>query len=295
MVNKLRGRNELTAIFASGFSRSKFLTTVIACAIPISFLLFFSNAFIDPFLKKHKNYFLEDAAGKFRNLKGSGLKASTIGSGRIWYKSNNYFISFSTINRSNNSLSNADLFVVKDNKISEISKSSTFTSVGTLWNAKNSIFLKDLELKNAPPEISAVSNQTLPILDSWDDLAQVESDITTLTFFQLRSYISKLSKSGINTNEYSMLLFEKINTSLLCLMFALLSSLSSFSPNRRSASTGKSLAFVFVFSLTYWLFHSYFYELGKSSKLEPLIAAFLIPFATSIYIALVVNKNKKLT
>ena len=95
-INKLRNRNELTAIFAAGYSRKKFFNDIASAAIFVAAFQFSVSGFIEPYAISKKDFLIEDGQSKFKNLRSKGLMASTIGSGKMWFKSNDYFFSFST-------------------------------------------------------------------------------------------------------------------------------------------------------------------------------------------------------
>jgi len=57
---------------------------------------------------------------------------------------------------------------------------------------------------------------------------------------------------------------------------------------------GKNIAFVFTFTVVYWLSTSYATELGKSSKIDPLLASFGVPFLFCLFIAYNFYANRKL-
>lgn len=50
-INKLKDRNELTAIFASGYARSRFIVAICIASSVAGIILFFINAYIVPYSK----------------------------------------------------------------------------------------------------------------------------------------------------------------------------------------------------------------------------------------------------
>ena len=108
-INKLRNRNELTAIFAAGYSRKKFFNDIASAAIFVAAFQFSVSGFIEPYAISKKDFLIEDGQSKFKNLRSKGLMASTIGSGKMWFKSNDYFFSFSTFDDKKNTLSDVSI------------------------------------------------------------------------------------------------------------------------------------------------------------------------------------------
>jgi lipopolysaccharide export system permease protein len=276
-LNKIRSRNELAAIFASGFSRKKFVATIIMSAIPVVIFEFALLGYIDPFLKQNKERLLPNAVHKFRNLTSGGLSASTIGSGQFWYKTKQAFISFRAYDKNNKSIKNYSIYSISyDQKLKIIAKGNELRFRDNNWISDSSLIISDLDIEGFHNEL-VVKNSIAPLSEKAADLEQIESDITTLDFAKLYSYIRSLAKVGINVNEYLTIFLDKINNSLMCLIF---------SPNRRGASFGIGIAAVFIFTIFYWLFYSYLFELGKSSKLNPFIAVFAV---SSIFLLGILN------
>lgn len=294
MINKLRNRNELTAIFASGFSRKSFFSTILLATLPIFSIQLALSGILEPFLKSSRDELMGASIYKFKNLKSKGLQASTVGTGKMWYKSDGYFLAFSKFDKNSNSLnSSIRISIDSENKINEIAESDQIQYVDNKWLENNAIIYSNLNLESFPEIKDSESNPSV-IREHISDIIQIESDITTLNMVRLLQYILRLQKSGINVSEYMVMFLDKINTSLICVVFAIISGLSAFSPNRRGASFGKSIGFVFVFSILYWLIYSYLLELGKNSKLDVYISVFATTILFFVYISIEFYRNRKI-
>lgn len=294
-INKLKSRNELTAIFASGFSRQAYISTLINISAFVFMLQFVTSAFINPYVASKKYDLLADSITKFRNLKTKGL-TSTISSGEIWYKSGDYFFSFSHFENTDQSINNVRIYKYdteyKLKNLLLIPK-LIYESGSKTWHSKIHSEISNLNTR-AFPSFEELSGQ-VQLNEQISDFEKIESDITTLSFFSLYQYIAQLRKSGINSNEYFVIFLRHISDSLICIIFTLLAAIPIFNPNRRNSSFGKSASFVFVFTIIYWLIQAYFIELGMNLKLDPLVACFAIPFVFIIFIASVFFKNRTLT
>ncbi len=293
-LNKIRSRNELSAIFASGFSRKKFVTTILISVTPVMLFEFLLLGYIDPILRKNKELFLPNAVHKFRNLSGSGLSASTIGSGKFWYKSDHSFISFSAYNKQEKSIHDFTIYLIgPDQKLITMTKGKQLNFKNNSWISTDTLEVKDLNLENFH-SASILSSSVASLKEKATDLEQIESDITTLNFLRLLSYIRSLSKVGINVNEYLTIFYDKVNNSIMCIIFALISIGAIFNPNRRGVSIGMSIGLVFTFTMFYWLFYSYLFELGKGSKLSPILAVFSVSILFTVGIIHLFYKNRRL-
>ena len=295
-INKLKSKNELTAIFASGFSRKKYLTTIFQISIVIAILQFFNSSYLQPFIKKHRDVLISDGHKKFRNLKSKGLRSTTVkGTGYIWYKSKNYYFSFSAFDKKRNILNDISLYYFdKDYKL----KQKIYAQKATYIKKKFWLFSEGLSYdfinQKKFPEVNAFKTLKIKLSEDPTDFKKIEADITTLDIVALSQYINRLKKSGINTREYEVDLFSKISDALICILFALIAAIPLFNPNRRSSSLGLNLFFVFVFTIVYWLFHSYFIELGKNATIHPIVSCFSIPFIFLILLIIIFYKNRRI-
>lgn len=292
-INKLRNRNELTAIFAAGYSRKKFIGDIAQAAFFVALFQLLISGFIEPFAISKKDYLIEDGQSKFKNLKSKGLMASTIGSGKMWYKSNNYFFSFSSFNNSKKTLSDISIYYFQDNHITKKFDAPFIVFKDNQWFSPQVFKVTNLNGEGYPQK-ELEENKIIEIEESPSDFAEIEADITTLNIFKLYHYIIKLKYSGINVDDYLVMLLEKVSTALVCIIFALVASIGIFSPNRRGNSFAKNILGVFAFVILYWLVNSYFIELGKSSKLSPFLACFSVPIVFSIYLSISFFKNRNL-
>lgn len=293
-TNKLKNTSELTAIFASGYSRKDYAFDVILCALTVAFLQFLTSSFLQPYAKSKRDLLITNSETKFRNLKAKGLMSSTISSGKMWFKSENTLMSFSTYDKKNSILYDLSVYTLDNDKVTDIEYTPKATFVGGIWMGSNVKILNSLNQENfSIPNYKNAS--AIKIRQTPKDFNQIESDITTLNLFFLWQYIYKLYKNGININEYLVLFLESFSTSLICIVFSLFALSGIFSPNRRNNKFGQTVALTLFFIIVYWLISSYFIELGKSSKLHPILATFTVPVLFILYTGNFFYKNRKLT
>lgn len=294
-INKLKTRSELTAIFASGYSRKNYIIDLVLASFLVTLIQFSMSSYISPFFKSQRENLISESTHKFKNLKSQGLKSSTIGSGKMWYKSDDYFISFTNYNQIKKELYNVTLYRLSvDSYLEEIQAMDKVYWNRGIWIGKKLIRLDNLNEKSFP---KAESNKEaiVNLYETPEDLRQIEADITVLNIVKLWQYIKQLKTSGININEYMVLFYDKFSNSIICIIFAILASVSIFNPNRRSSSFGKNIAAVFFFTILYWLVYSYLIELGNNSKVPPIAATFSVPLAFTLILIIIFSKNRKLS
>ena len=284
-LNKLRNSNELTALFSLGMSRKKFVLILLHATCLVAAAQYIITAYGGPWIRSHRHLLIANADQKFSNLRSKGLLANTIGSGKIWYKTQDYFLSFASFDRWKNSLEKVELYYYDEHYhlTKKIAADHIQYQPNGHWFALDATVLEDLE-QNSFPSLAKIAELPLPLAETPEDLIQIQSDITTLFPGALWNYIQNLNNTGINTSEYQVVFLEKISLAILCFLFALLSSTGIFYPNRRGSSFGRSVAFVFALTIIYWLAQSYLAKLGQANEIAPGLACFAIPGAIALYL-----------
>jgi lipopolysaccharide export system permease protein len=294
-IHKLKSRNELTAIFASGYSRQSFVTDIFQASLIIALFQFLLTSYLDPYIKRNREQLFDVHTDKIDAFESQGLSSSTIGSGKIWYRTKDYFFAFTAFDKNKSQIKDVSLFFITTDKlVSRVIQADQATYIGqSYWQLDNVKVLKDLESESFPSS-SVHEKLDLQLNETADDFLQIEADITTLPIQDLARYIKKLEQAGINTGEYQVLYYNKFSSALICIIFSLIASIGIFNPNRRTSSFGQNIAFVFVFTLLYWLVYSYTLELGNSSKLHPVLACFAVPMMFSSFLIYFYIRNRKL-
>lgn len=290
-INKLKTHSELMAILASGYSSKKFYSLIGLCSLSIGLMQFVNLGFIQPYANKIKRQEFE----KSQRNESRYIARSKIGSSDLlWYKSDEYFTSFSAFDYKNKILKNVTLYYFNNlNNLSKIIKAPSAKFIENSWNFENALVISNLNTKSFP-DVKTKAIENLKIKEAPNDFDQFESDITTLTFFTLFKFIQRLDQTGISTYEYKVMLLDKLSLSIICIIFALLPAAEIFNPNRRSSSFGKNLIFTLIFSVLFWVFYSALLTQGISGNISPIPATMSIPILTSIYVFWVFLRNRKL-
>lgn len=284
-INKLKNRNELTAIFASGFSRRKFIFSVGSIGAFVGVLIFFINAYMVPYTKHRqdlmKNGQAREAAGKA--IKKSTVSINALNSGKIWFKGQDYFFSYSSFDRKTNTLYNLTLYMYDKNfKLTEqISAAYADFQSENNWLLHRSLHYTNLDNETFPT-VQYLDTLPLKIRETISDFRQINADIATLNIWKLYDYINVLKTNGINYSEYYVTFLDKFSSAFTCLVLSILASIALFNPNRRNSSFGKNVAFVLSFTFIYWFIYSYFLTLGQTSRIPAVVATFGVP---SIFVA----------
>lgn len=295
-LNKLKAHSELIAILAAGFSAKVIITLIFLSSLLVSIGQFYLLAYIVPTSKVWRHSFTDDKLkGKFRESKEKGLKTSSLATGLIWYKSQNYYVSFSAFNKKTFEIINPTLYYFNPHYKGEmILKAPIMTYLGQhQWKMLNASEFSSLDQLNHPAYLNH-KEKVLTLDEEAQDFDQIESDIETLNVMGLSRFIAQIKNSGINIKEYEVIFYEMFSMSLICLVFGLFPASSVFEPNRRNSSFGKSVIFTLVFTVSYFVVYSAAVALGTTNILPVSIAVFLIPALTLLYNQFIFIKHRKL-
>jgi lipopolysaccharide export system permease protein len=291
-LNKLKAHAELISILAAGYSYRKIYLLISGCAVVVVLLQFFNLGFIEPFANKIKRQEITKSV----KSEGRYLTRSSLEGGKFWYKSKNYFASFSYFDRKNLQLRDIEIFFFNDKHKSEKILRADFAHYAgnNVWKLNNAIEISGLDNSVFPLQTSKsaveVSLREIP-----EDFGEFEADLTTLSFFKLAQFIARLSKTGINISEYEIILMNKIFLSFICLVFALIPVSSIFNPNRRSDSFGKSVVKTLLVTVVFWVLYSSAVAYGNSGNIPPWLATGIIPGLFFSFVLWTYFKNRKLS
>ncbi len=291
-LNRLKAHSELISILAAGYSYFKIYFLIGSCALVMVAVQFCNLGFLEPMANSIKR----QEIAKSKKSEGRYLTRSSIEGGKFWYKSHDYFASFTYFDRKNKSLQNFEIyFFGPDHKSVKILKSSQaiFTKNNT-WSLKNVVDLSSLNnpifpLQTSQPELD------LSLYEQPEDFGEFEADLTTLSFFKLYQFVSRLSKTGINVGEYQIILLNKFFLSFICLVFALLPVSSIFNPNRRSDSFGKNVVQTLLTTVIFWVLYSSAIAFGNSGTIPPWLATGIVPVSFFGFVLWTYFKNRKLS
>lgn len=290
--NKLKNHSELMGILAGGYGAGRIYMVVASCAISVALLQFINLGFVLPKANKIKRQEFE----KSRKNESKYLARSQIGrAGLLWYKSENYFTSFTAYDPKLQELKDVTVYFQDDTgRLGRVLRANNAKYQGPgRWLLLSVQELSLLDGKGFP-QAKILPELSLELGEGPSDFNQFEADITTLNFFDLAGFIGRLERTGINSSEYQIMLYEKLSLAIICVIFALFPLSAIFSPNRRASSFGKSVVFTLAFTIMFWIVYSSVISLGNSGKLNPFVATLGIPVFFAFYIGHIFRKNRSL-
>lgn len=291
-INKLKSHSELIAILATGYSIPRVILLIIFCSTFVATLQFLNLGFLEASSNKYKRQEIE----KSQKHESKYIARSRIGKSKfMWYKTTDYFASFRAFDRRNQTLKNISIYFFNEkNLTSKIIKADIAEFVGGFkWLLKKVRVYENLNELNFPNSVFQ-KELTIKLKEVPKDFDQFESDITTLNFFELFRFVRSLRNTGINTKEYEVMLWDKVTSSLICIIFALFPLSGLYAPNRRGSSFGKNVGITLVFAVSYWVIHSTLLSMGNNGSLLPVLATLGTPLGYLLLIFLNFKRSQKL-
>ncbi len=295
-LNHLINRNELTALFSLGLSRIKFIETIFFLSLIMAIIQLGLTGFIQPMVINKGRDLLQGSSRKFRNLDKQGIRASTLNTGKTWFRNSKYFFSFETYDPVRQTLNSPTFYFTTSQFLTEriIRAKKAVYGGDNIWNLENIMMIDHINKKDFS-ENRYLKRFKIRLEETPESFKQIEADIKILNLKSLYYYVKKLKFAKINTAEYEMILYQKISSTLLTILFSLLSSIAIFKPNRRANSFGKNVFFVLIFTIIYWLVDSYAVQLGSNNILDPALVSFALPMMFSIYLIAYYYFNRKIS
>jgi lipopolysaccharide export system permease protein len=290
--NRLKSHAELISILAAGYSFRRIYILIGGCALFVSVLQFLNLGFIEPYANKIKR----QQISKSVISEGRYLTRSSIEGGKFWYKSQNYFASFSYFDRRNSELRDIEIFYFNQNHHNEkILKAQKATYRGAnSWELSVITELSSIDSNSFPIQRN-LEKMSITLGEIPEDFWEFEADLTTLSFFKLAQFIRRMSKTGINISEYQIILLNKIFLSFICFVFSLIPVSSIFQPNRRVESFGKSVVKTLLISVVFWVLYSSALAFGNSGTVPAWFATGIVPMVFFSFVIWTYLKNRKLS
>ena len=280
-INRLQNRNELIAIFSSGFSKRKFIFCILQVASLVAIFQLINNSYITPTLKFMHEKTIVDGHKKFGNAKPKILISSSIKSGKIWYRSSNYYVSYSAYDKNKETLIKPNFFFFNEkNENTKIVKAKQAIgderTQGRQWQLWDVDIIKNTS-KESFPRVEKRKKMQLSLNESPIDFDRIDNNLNTLGLVNLLEFVFQIRRSGISASKYEIFFLEKIVNSFTCLLFTLIPMTILFAPTNRNPPLRKHIIITLLFTASYWVLHNSISALGATQKIPTLVAILAVP------------------
>ena len=257
--------NELTAMKANGISIYQAIWPALLVSLGLSVATFFFNEHIVPYTNKQLDYVYRV---RIKKEKPRGIFQEN----NIWYRGRrNIFYNFGTF-VSENTLSGVVIYKL-DDRFSPVYRidAKAMTWKGGHWVLTDSTLRKfgagGLTGMLTQPEMLLPDSKEKP-----DDFAKLAPLPETMSYRELKKYISSLEKKGYNAQRYKVDLHAKIAFPFVSLIMALMGIPFSLRLNR---SGGWAIGFgmSIILGFVCWVMLAMGLAMGHGGVLPPVVAA----------------------
>jgi len=124
----------------------------------------------------------------------------------------------------------------------------------------------------ARPTVDAFTERMVSMPEQINDLIQVQKAPETMSFLELRGYITRLAESGHQVSKYLVQLNSKLSFPLIHVIMALVAiPFALASP--RSGGRAMGIAVAILISVGYWVVNSVAIAFAKAELLPPMLGA----------------------
>ena len=273
-LHKLRRTSELVAIFAAGFQRNQVVFSILQVTSLVAAFQLVNVGYIDPFFKRLHKEMIVEGHRKFSQAKLKGLLVSVIGGGKIWYRSDDHYVSYSLYDKTSNILVNPTFYYFDDdnNNVKIIRAEEATGNESGLWVLKNAQVIKNISGTDSFPEVEKKKELQLSTRQTPSNFARIDNDLKTLSPVPLFEFVWQIKRSGLSSSEYEIFLLEKVASGLLCFVFALMPIGIILAPNPRGSSFGKNALWAMVSLVVFFALQGPLVSLGSAGKMHPIVA-----------------------
>lgn len=265
VVSTLARQNELLALYSSGVSNLRILSTFVAAVATFSTVAFI---IFDP---------LVPAFEKKRQLVEKGLDPSQespmqLSSGGFWYRSDHIIYNVGMFRPESNTLEDVKIFVLGPGfEIIERLQAKRALFQENDWTLEDGLLIK-YPLDSPYPAGETFKTRRGVIPEKPSDYRTLRIQEETMRLKELRRYIERTRNYGLDTTVQRVFYHERVAHVFAPLIFVLLGLAFSLNP-LKTQSPAKGVAFSFLVVFIYLLASRMTISVGKGGFIPPFIAA----------------------
>jgi len=262
----LKNHSELTALLSSSYNKRK-----IAHVLFLGGLITFSIQLLN---RGYYETYLYDLSLTGSQRSSFKFKKKISKDGTIWFKGKDYFGSFLFFDETKNIVIKPTLYLTNKNVVEKVIQGETaYIDESNTWSFKNVEIFNQLSSASFP-QSEKLENYNTSLDRSISDFKKYQAGIYSLGLISLRKFIGKLRDAGVNVRTYFVLYYEKIASSIACLLFTLFPIFSIHQVGKRNSSLSGGLFLTLLFTLSFWFISGALISIGNNYTIEPLISVF---------------------
>lgn len=294
-IDQLRNRNELVSLYSLGYSPWRGIVVVALVAAVIGSMQFYVSSFVTPYFNHLRHQWILDTGANFKQDDLTGSIASKKTSRSIWYKLPQGHMSFVAVTETGEELREVEIVYVNPQQQIEtiVIADKAYYKKNNLWEFSNAKIFRGLTGEGFP-EFRHEDLTSYTLLETPENIQKVFSDVAALPLPGLRDYIRNIKRTGVDASTFEILFWEKYNTGVVCLLFALIPISGLFSPGRRHTKVGGMIFFTVAFATLYYLAQSGLTAFGRKGAVHPWIAVFGTTVVFALYLSQQLLRHRKL-
>lgn len=287
VLGAMNRSREIMAAQSLGYSRGALYGPAIAAVAFASIFHYVVTAYAAPLgMKKH--YYIKDV-----DIEGKSPRYAKIRKSKIWYRNQDVLYNVRYFDPKAKELYDVTIYTFDDDfHIAQTIYANKATWNGTNWMLSNgNISLTDKRLET--PVSEKFETRSTRLIDDPKNLRRIEMGADVATQPELGEVIRRYKELGINTARLEVVYHSRLSFLLVSFAFILLAFPRALRFRRSHAGVGRDGVFVTFVCMVYWLLFNLGVNLGNTSKLSPVMAAWGPSVALLVSI-LVYNRTRSL-
>lgn len=258
-------KNELLAIRSSGISVYYLIRPAIVCGIGLAMLMFFLGETLVPVSMTKANYI------KFHVLKKNRQQYFT-GRKDIWIKSDNRLVHINFFDPVLQTVSGITISTLgKDFHLDEridAEKGEYKDGDWILTDVIQQIHSKD----SSDYDVKQYKTKRIVSIFKAEDLEDIVKKSDEMSFYELKSYVTKVQEEGYDVVTYKVDLNGKVAFPFICIIMVLTGAATGMRSFAKE-NLPSAIAIGVVIAFVYWIMYGFCLSLGYGGILPPVVSA----------------------
>jgi len=280
----LSKNSEITAMRASGVTLVWLARPLLIFGLGLSCLSLVLNEIVVPASERRQKE-IYNLKIRQKDAKGGYSQSD------FWWRSGSHFYAIDLFNSKTKSMQdlsdfelNADWQVIRRTD----AQSVRWLTEGLGWSMQN---VQRYHFDGDAVRLERLANLPLPITETPRDFYEFNDEPSTMSFAELRSFISRQRANGVSTTEYLPDLYRKLAFPLIIFITGVLVLPFTLLPARSGSMAVSSLAAIFV-AFAYYAVDSFSIAMGRAELLPPLLAAWTANIVMGV-VAFILNAGSE--
>lgn len=265
-LSNLNKNSELIALFSLGQSLARVSAPVLVLVGGVSVLSFWMSDKVIPTFTQKKNYIYYTEMKKMPGL------YSTVKKNKIWYRSENILFNIKTLNAEAGKAQGITLYYFDSAwTLTQLITAQDVLMSPKSWelsDGKVTLFAKE----NSFPISKEFKTKKVRMMEDLADIKSTNHSADVMSVEQLKRFISKNKKAGLDTLRYEVEYQGKFAFAFAGLVLALIGIPFSTSHERQGGGVA-NIGVCMLLAFGYWILFSSSLTMGKNGYLPPLISA----------------------